>query len=120
MLVILQPFGRGLGLGVWVGSEPRQNAGIVFDDAETREDIRSSLRTLFVIAEEGLFALRTQAAFVLEFHYRRADDWQEFLARPKAGDLEADLDLLAAGLADPAGRIVATELTRCLIYDRVD
>ena len=107
-----------MSLEVRLGSERRSGVGLVFDHAEAQEDIQSSRRMLAALASEGLFTRRGEAVYRLEFHYPSAEDWQEFLARPKAGGMTADPDLLASALADPDGCIVATEETIITSYGR--
>ena len=104
-------------LEVRVGAECRPGVGLVFDGAEAQEDFRSAQRTMSALATEGLFTQRGEAVHLLEFHFHSAADWQEFLARPKAGGVKADTDLLAATLAHRDGRIVATEKTGITVYD---
>lgn len=118
MLVNLQPRGDSIGLDVRLGSEHRPKVGLVFDDAEAQEDMKSSHRTLTALAAEGLFTRCDEGIYLLEFHFSSPEDWHEFLVRPKAGGVEADSDLLSAALAHPDGRIVATESTTITTYKR--
>ena len=118
MLVNIQPLGKPMDLGLIVGSGRRPEAGIVLDNARTQEDMKSSHRTLVGLAAEGLFNRRDESAYLLEYHLSSADDWQEFLARPKAGSVEADPELIASTLAHPDGRIVLTEETTITTWDR--
>ncbi len=104
-------------LEVRLGSEYRPGVGRVFDGAEAQKDMRSSHRMLTALAAEGLFVRRGKAIYLLEFHFRSANDWQEFLARPMAGSVEADPDLLASTLAHPDGRIVTSEETTITTYE---
>ncbi len=113
----MQPLGKSMDLEVRLGSECRPGVGFVFDDAEAQEDVRSSHRTLTALVAEGLFTRRGEAVYLLEFHFHSADDWQEFLTRPKAGSVEADPDLLASALVHPDGRIVTTEETTITTYE---
>jgi hypothetical protein len=117
LLVNLQPLGESMDLEVRLGAE-RPGTGRVFDDEEAQEDMKSAHRTLAALADEGLFTLHDTTTFRLEFHFHTAEDWREFLARPKAGSVEADPQLLAAALAHPQGSIVTTEQTSATTYDR--
>ncbi len=114
----MQPLGESMELEVWLGSERRPGAGVVFDDAEALEDMRLSLRTLSALVAEGLFVRRGETSYMLEYRFHSEADWQEFLARPKAGGVEADPDLLASALAHPDGCIVTTEETTITTYER--
>ena len=69
----------------------------VTDDGQ--RDMRSSREALAASIRAGLFTARAELSTVLEFHYRTEDDWNEFLARPRTGAVEADPDVLAGALA---------------------
>ena len=69
----------------------------VTDDGQ--RDMRSSREALAASIRAGLFTARAELSTVLEFHYRTEDDWNEFLARPRTGAVEADPDVLAEALA---------------------
>ena len=95
-------------LEVRLGSE-RRPAGIVFDNPRSQEDMRLSQRKLTELAAAELFSLRYEAIYLLEFHFLSRDDWSTFLARPRAGGLEVDPDLIETALSRDDGRIVAAE-----------
>jgi len=118
LLVNIQPLDKSMSLEVRVGSGCRRRAGLAFDDDEAQEDMTSSYATLSALAAEGLFTAQAESVYLLKYHFHVADDWQEFLARPKAGDVEADTDLLASTIAHPDGSIIASELTTITTYNR--
>ena len=108
-------------LEVRLGSE-HQSAGLAFDNSSTREDMGASRRTLAGPAAAGLFSLRCELFYKLEFHFRSPEDWSAFLERPRAGGLEADQELLdkaLSALAGGEGRIVAIEEVVATAYERV-
>jgi len=105
-------------LEVRLGVNRRPGVGLVFDSAEAQEDMNSSYGTLTALASEGLFTHLAETVYTLAFHFDSEDDWLEFLARPKAGHVEADPDLLSSTLAHPDGSIVATEDTTITMYQR--
>lgn len=72
----------------------------VTDDGQ--RDMRSSREALAASIRAGRFVARAELSTVLEFHYHSEDDWNEFLARPRTGTVEADPDVLAAALASLA------------------
>ena len=114
----MQPLGKPRDLEVRVGSESPSGFGLVFDDVEAQEDMRASRRTLTALAAEGLFTRRGDTVYRLEYQFHTAQDWQKFLARPQAGNVEADPDLIASALAHPDSCIVTTEETTVTTYDR--
>ena len=69
----------------------------VTDDGQ--RDMRSSREALAASIRAGLFTARAELSTVLEFRYHAEDDWNEFLARPRTGAVEADPDALAGALA---------------------
>lgn len=87
-----------------------------------QRDMRSSCEALAESMRAGLFTPRAELSTVLEFHYRTEDDWNEFLARPRTGAVEAEPEVLAAALAALSREdavIVAREETLFSACDRV-
>lgn len=103
-------------LEVRLGSE-RRPAGTAFDNPPSREDMRLSLRKLTELTAAGLFSLRHETFYNLEFHFLLREDWSAFLTRPRAGGLEADLDLIETALSLDDGRIIAVEEIVAGAYD---
>ena len=89
-------------LEVRLGAE-RRPAGVALDSVSALEDMTHSHRMLAEMEEAGLFSLQNEIVFLLEFHFLSAEDWSTFLARPKAGSLEADEDLLGRVLSSVPG-----------------
>jgi hypothetical protein len=118
LLVNIQPIRQTMDVEVRAGSGRRRDAGVVRDDAETYEDVRSSERVLAGFAARGFFTPRGRDVYPLEFHFRSAVDWKEFLARPRAGSAEVDELLLATAWDDPEGKVVVTDETSVATYDR--
>ena len=118
LLVNIQPIHQTMEVEARLGSGRRHDAGIIRDDAETYEDIRSSERTLAELAAQGLFLPRARDVYRLEFHFPAAADWHEFLARPRAGRPEVDEFMLATAWDDPKGSIVAIDETSIATYER--
>lgn len=120
LLVNIQPLGEPMRLGVRLGADARPHLGLVFEQAEAQEDMRSARRTLSGLVSAGWFAPRGATAYSLELLFPTRQDWEEFLARPKTGSVEtADARLLAAALAREDGCAVVTDETDVTVYDRL-
>ena len=93
----LQPVGRPIRFQL---SRPGrvEPVGVVHVTDDGQRDMRSSREALAASIRAGLFTARAELSTVLEFHYRTEDDWNEFLARPRTGVVEADPDVLAGAL----------------------
>ena len=112
-LVSMQPVGRPTPLQVRRAGRV-EPVGLVYSTDAGQRDMRSSREALAESIRAGLFTPRGELSTVLEFHYRTEDDWNEFLARPRTGAVEADPDVLAgalAALSREAAVIVAREET---------
>lgn len=120
LLVNIQPIRRTMNVEARSGSGGRRVVGIVRDDDETYQDIRSSERTLAGLAARGFFVPGPREVYPLEFHFPAAADWQEFLARPRAGRPEVDELVLATAWDDPEGSVVAIDETSVAAYRRAD
>jgi hypothetical protein len=121
MLVNMQPHGQLLDLEVCRGAV-RRSAGTAFDDSECRKDMRASLRALAELTAAGLFKLQQEIRLDFEFHFPTAEDWTEWLARPRAGGLAANRELLdktLPALASGEATIVATEKDVAGVYERL-
>lgn len=117
-LVNLQPIRQTIAVEVHSAAERRRSAGLIRDDAETYEDIRSSERALSGLAAQGFFLPRAHGVYLLEFHFPTPDDWRQFLARPRTGSAEVDELMLAAAWEDPTVRVVAVDETGIATYER--
>ena len=117
MLVNLQPYAKSMNLEVRLGDE-RHPAGVALDNANMQEDMRASRRTLAGLSASGLFSLRREIFFELEFHFPSREDWTEFVGRPRAGGFEADHELLDSAHSRGDGRIVAIEEVVAGAYER--
>ncbi len=58
------------------------------------EDIEGAEQILLSRDLEHLFVIQEQVEFEKALYYDQMDDWQEYLARPKTGNVEADIDVL--------------------------
>lgn len=95
--------------------------GVVHATDAGQRDMRSSREALAESMQAGLFTPRAELSTVLEFHYRTEDDWNEFLARPRTGAVEADPDVLTGALVALSREnavIVAREETLFSACDR--
>ena len=119
-LVSLQPIGRPMPFHLHRAGRVELVGEVHVTDAGQR-DMRSSREALAASMRAGLFTARAELSTVLEFHYRTEDDWNEFLARPRTGAVEADPDVLAGALAALSREnavIVAREETLFSACDR--
>ena len=119
-LVSLQPVGRPIRFHLVRRGRIELVGEVHVTDAGQR-DMRSSREALAASMRAGLFTARVELSTVLEFHYRTKDDWNEFLARPRTGAVEADPDVLAGALAALSREhavIVAREETLFSACDR--
>ena len=119
-LVSLQPVGRPIRFHLSRRGriEP---LGVVHVTDDGQREMRWSRQALAASIRAGLFTARAELSTVLEFHYRTEDDWNEFLARPRTGAVEADPDVLAGALAALSREdavIVAREETLFSACDR--
>ena len=62
------------------------------------EDIEGAEQILLSRDLEHLFVIQEQVEFEKALYYDQMDDWQEYLARPKTGNVEADIDVLDLSL----------------------
>ena len=95
--------------------------GVVHATDAGQRAMRSSREALAESMQAGLFTPRAELSTVLEFHYRTEDDWNEFLARPRTGAVEADPDVLTGALVALSREnavIVAREETLFSACDR--
>lgn len=116
----MQPHPEPMRLEVVLGP-CRESLGTAYDSGPGLEDIESARRVLAELVAAGLFSWRAETSCMLEFHFHTADDWTEFIDRPKAGVLEADQRLLERGLAAMArgeGEIVASRNTGFSVHAR--
>ena len=58
------------------------------------EDIEGAEQILLSRDMAHLFVIEEQIEFEKALYYDQMDDWQEYLARPKTGNVEADTDVL--------------------------
>jgi len=58
------------------------------------EDIEGAEQILLSRDTARLFVLEEQVEFEKALYYGHMDDWREYLARPKTGNVEADIDVL--------------------------
>jgi hypothetical protein len=115
----MQPLDGAMPIEVRVGSVCRPG-GTAFDDASAQEDIRSARETLAKMTAAGLFSLRNEITYEMEFHLTSAEAWAAFLARPKAGPVERDQDLVDRALASEDGRVVVLETGAAGAYELPD
>lgn len=120
LLINIQPIRETMEVKTRFGSGRQRDAGLIRDDEETYDDIRSSERTVTALAEQGFFSPRAREVYPLEFHFPAAADWHEFLARPRAGIPEVDELMLATAWADPKGCVVVIDETSIATYERID
>lgn len=115
----MQPVEELMPIEARIGSVRRPN-GMAFDDDSARDDIRSARETLAEMTAAGLFTLRNEISYEMEFHLTSSEDWAAFLARPKAGPFEGDVDLIDRALASEDGRIVVREAGVAGAYELPD
>ena len=106
-----------MSLEVRLGSE-RRSAGVAFDNPPSLEDMRLSHAKLTELTATGLFSLRYETCYKFNFHFLSREDWSTFLARPRAGGLEADPDLIETALSRTDGRIIAVDEILAGAYER--
>ena len=107
-MVNMQPLNGAMPIEMRLGDERRPN-GTAFDDSTATEDMASSRRVLAELTAAGLFSLQFEIPYEMEFHITSPGAWAEFLERPKAGKVEADLNLLDRALMSADGRVIVHE-----------
>lgn len=112
VLVDVQPEPTPLHLEVRVG-ERVARAGIAHDARSFRDDLVNARRQLATLVNDGMFSLLRERSTTMRFTYDSVERWQSFLTRPRAGEVEADEELLRQG-------VVAIEQGRGAIISTVD
>ncbi|NIM01194.1 MAG: hypothetical protein GTN89_10195 [Acidobacteria bacterium] len=118
MLINLQPYAQPIRIEVHQAAAAHE-AGVVFENEEKREDMRSSLREVKQAVADGLFALKREIHWQLEMRYRTRDEWDEFLERPSHGGIEADEEAIHAALARPRDSVLTIEDDSARLYERL-
>ena len=119
LLINLQPYAQPIRIEVYRDAAV-QEAGVVFENAEKRKDMRSSLREVERAVERGLFALLRETRWQLEMRYRARDEWNEFLERPSHGGIEADETSIHEALEAPNESVLTTEDDYARLYGRLE
>jgi hypothetical protein len=99
----------------------RRPLGLAHNAASFHEDLRLALLEVDRLVEAGRLAPTRREDLEMEFRFDALEDWREFVTRPHAGHVEADVARLAEaerGLARGDTAIVATESQGMMVFRR--
>ncbi len=105
-----------------VQASSRRSLGLAHNATSFHEDLRLTLLELDRLVEAGRLVRTHREKLEMEFRFDALEDWREFVNRPHAGHVDADiaqLDDAEAALVRGESAIIATESQIVIALSRI-